>query len=60
MMIIKNSYIFALTLLKQFFILFVNNGKLDSTYSKIIYLPGLHLCSTLGRFSLFKWLVYGI
>lgn len=56
----KNIHTFAPSLMKQFVLLFVNRVELDFTILKIIYLPGLHSCSTLGGFSRFKRLGYGV
>lgn len=60
---IRNKYkycTFAPSIMKQFVLLFVNRAKLDFTSFKIIYLSGLHSCSTLGGFSLLKGFYYGV
>lgn len=60
MIILKLIYTFAHLLAKHLSKLFVNNSTTDTYILKIIYPSGLHLCSTLGGFSLLKGFGYGI
>ena len=55
---LKFIYTFAISLAKQMFYLLVNESSSFFLKFKIIYLPGLHSCSTLGGFSHFKG--YGV
>lgn len=56
----KLLFIFAAQLAKKAQCAFATVYIVNSFELTIIYLPGLHSCSTLGGFSLFRKEAYGI